>query len=217
MSLKRFILVFVLLCSFSAIDFQVEGALSMAKTRRTQSMRLLTSHKTENNIKTHTQSGSESAGSSLTELRAPNSHPIASTSTGKKFDSTTFEEVDLTPLVEQARRTGFINSINLNEASSSTHSNGNINPARDGVFARIRSAMLRHGTAGVIGSAIGVGGFEIKKKLFPGEFNDTHVNNTQVDSSKYKKLFISTDNIKKNSISVNNDTTPDYDGIINPL
>lgn len=68
MSLKRIILVFVLLCFFSEIDFQVEGTLSsIAKTRRTQSMRPLTSHKTEGTLKTHSRSGSETSSASLTE------------------------------------------------------------------------------------------------------------------------------------------------------
>lgn len=201
MSPQRIILVFVLLHYFSPIDFQVGGALSItsiAKARRTQSMRPLTYRRSGNNL--NTQSGSESSGSSITELRtAADSQPIASTSARKEIDSTSFKEVDLHPLVEKAKRTSFINSVDLNEASLSTHSNGNINPGRDGVFSRVRNAMLRYGAAVAIGSVVGVGGFEVKEKLFPvhNNTNITQVNNIQ----KYQ----------------DSNTTPDPDGIINPM
>lgn len=203
-------LAFVLLCFFSANDFHVEGTLSatsITRTHRIQSRGPLTSYRSGSNLKTHTRSGSESSGSSLTEQQtAADSQPIASTSTGKKIDSTDFNEVDLQPLVEKQKRTSFINSVNLNEASVSTHSiNGNINPAIHGVYARVRSAMLRYGSAVAIGSAVGVGGLEVNKKFFPDYNNNnniTQVNDTQVI------------NIEKNQKSVNN-VTPDSDGIIN--
>lgn len=153
MSLQRIILVLVLLyCCFSAIDFQVGGTLtgtSMAKTRRTQSMRPLTSHthKPENIGlgKTQTQSGSSISSSAstapLTEIKAADSQPIPSTSSlsGRQIDGTSFKEVDLRPLSERTRHTSSINSVDLIDPSISTHSDGHINPARDGVFARVRS------------------------------------------------------------------------------
>lgn len=213
-TLQRIILVFVLLHFFAPNDFQVGGALSIAsitKTRRTQSMRPIIPR--SGNIRNrNTQSGSESSSSSINELQSAgaDSQPIASSSsTGKEIDSTSFKEVELQPFVEKTKRTSFINSVNLNEASVSTQSNGNINPARDGVFARVRSAMLRYGSAVAIGSVVGVGGSEVKKKLFPNNNNNmniTQVNNTQEVNN----------NIKRYQDSVIN-TTTDSDGISNPI
>lgn len=94
--------------------------------------------------------------------------------------------MDLQPFVEKTKRTSSINSVSLNEASTSTHSDGHINPARDGVFARVRSAMLRYGSAVAIGSTVGVAGYEVNRKLFPDNNNITQVNNniTQVNNTE---------------------------------
>lgn len=204
MLLQRKTLVLVFLYFFSVHEFQVEGTLSsMAKTRRTQSMRPLASHKTNgNNLETHSQSGSQSSFSSAstaTELHAPavGSQPIASTSIGKQFASTSFKEVDLRPLTDNLQHTRQLSSISLHDASIATHSDGgNIDPTRHGVFARVRSTMQRYGSAVVIGAAVGVGGIEAYNHFFPGN-NKTQVNNTQV-------------------ISVNN-KAKDLDEIYNPL
>lgn len=158
-----------------------------------------------------TQSGSispissPSSKSSLTELKVVDSQPIPSTSTGIKIDSTRFTEVDLQSIPEKTRRTSSssINSISLHEASITTNSDGNINPNRNGVYARVRNSLLRYGAAGVIGSAAGVVGFEVNKQLSPDNNNN---NNTQIN------------NITKYPVSVNStNTTLDSDGIINPM
>lgn len=212
------IIISVLLCFFAVNknnEFRVEGTLTstMAKNaRRSQSMRLLTtttqSRKTGNMIETkdtHTQSGSPSSSSSssttsLTELQATDSQPI-------RIDSgTSFKDVDLKPsssIADRTRHTSLLHSVDLHEASMPTQSiDGRVNPARDGVFARVRNAILRYGTAAAIGSAIGVtvvSGAELKKQLFP-------------DSNNNKN-----DNITENSINTTTTTTIDSKEINNPM
>lgn len=99
-----------------------------------------------------------------------------------------FSEIDLQPLVDKPRRVTFDTSINVPEASSATYSDGNINPARDGVFARIRNAMLRNGLSVAIGGAIGAGGIEINRIFFQ-ENNQTienpvfNINETQANTT----------------------------------
>lgn len=189
MSLQRIIFVFVLLCFFDVNDFHVEGTLSSAaKTHRIQSKRLLTSRKAGNNLQAqHAQSDaslSASSTSSLTELKAADSQPIASTSNGVQIDSMSFKEVDLQApsMVDGIKHIRFIHSIDLSDASRVTQNiDGNINPARDGVFARVRKAMLRYGSAAAIGSAIGVTGVELKKKLLLDNANNVE-NTTTIDS-----------------------------------
>lgn len=102
-----------------------------------------------------------------------------------------FSEVDLEPLVDKTRRVTIDTSINVPEASFATYSDGNINPARDGVFARIRNAMLRHGLSVAIGGAIGAGGIEISR-IFQNNnqtlenpvFNKTQENTTLRNESE---------------------------------
>lgn len=181
MSLRHFILIFVFCTFVFTNNVQVKGMLSassITKARRTQSMRPLTFHRTENKLNTRTQSGSLSSisssasTSSLSEHKATDSHPIPSTSSRKQIDGTSFKEVDLHPLVEKTKQVSFISSVNLNEASVSTHSDGQINPTREGVHARVRSALLRYGSAIAIGTAISAAGVVIDQRFI-------HNNNTE--------------------------------------
>lgn len=162
------VVVFVLLCFFVVNNFHVKGTLtsSIAKTRRTQSMRSPTSHKNGNNLQA--QSGSSlSSTASLTELKATDSQP--STSNARRIDSMNFREIDLQPHTNRLHT-----QVDLHDASAVTHNSGNINPARDGVYARVRNAMLRYGAAAAIGSAIGATGIELKKMLYPDNNNNNN-------------------------------------------
>lgn len=230
MSLQRIILVLVLLyCCFSVIDFQVGGTLtgsSMLKTRRTQSMRPLTSHthKTENTGlgKTQTQSRSSISSSAstapLTEIKAADSEPIPSTSSlsGIQIDSTSLKEVDHRQLSERTRHTSLIESIDLNDPSISTHSDGSINPSRDGVFARVRNTILRYGSAGVIGAAVGVGGFELKKHFFADNNNNNSQENDIGQQQKSSNSSTQLNNIGYHQKTANI-STQNVEEITNPL
>lgn len=180
--LQRTILALVLFYLFSANDFQVGGALS-AKARRAQTTRLLT---TRNNLDV------QRAGSTSSLNGAADSRSTASTASGGRIDSTSFKEIDLQP-ADRARHSSLLQSIDLGEASMGVNTE-NFDPARDGVFARVRKAMLRYGAAAAIGSAVGVGGLEVKRQLFPDSSNNTE---------KYQ--------------SVVENTTDDSHGIFNPL
>lgn len=65
---------------------------------------------------------------------------------------------------------------------------GRINPARDGAFARVRSAFLRFGAAAAAGTAIGAGGAVIDQH-FIHKVNG-NVNDTQVKSEISKALSL---------------------------
>lgn len=101
-------------------------------------------------------SPSSSSASSAFSLKAAEMKPFASTST--------FQEVDLQPMIEQPKHVGFISSISLNDATAGTQS-VHLDPSRDGVYARMRSNALRFGSSAVIGSVIGVGGAVIGQRF----------------------------------------------------
>lgn len=82
-------------------------------------------------------------------------------------------ESERQPMIERTENVRFMESVDLGEASQATHTNGNINPTRDGVFARVRSAVLRYGAAAAVGSAIGVGIAEIAEHV-------NHVNEKKI-------------------------------------
>lgn len=203
MSLQRFILLFVFLYFFFIINFQVNGTLSIAKTRKAQHMRPSTSTAIHNNENVHIRSGSSSSFSdvSLAEHKVLESNPIASKSILK--------EADNQPLIEKTKSVGFINSVNLRDVSMATHNDVNINPTQDGVFARVRNAM-KYVSMAIAGSAIAAGGIVIGR-----EFDNNNNNNTNQTS---------TSNIITNSHSViTTDTNTiqrarsDFDNIVNDI
>lgn len=167
MSVQRAILVSFCLYLFYNIDFQVDGtisAFSMVKARRSQSMKPSTSYKTE--IESRHRSDSISSSDSVAEIKTTNPQPIPSTSAGSRFSETSIHEVDLQPLVENGKKVGLAraNLPDLHEAAVGTHV-ADINPARDGLYSRVRSAFLQFSSAVVVGSAIGAGGVAIGEHL----------------------------------------------------
>lgn len=160
MAVQCVIFVYICLYSFYTGDFQVQGVIPTATlARRTQSMRPLVMRKTDFSLNTQTRSSSitSSSADSIVELKSTDSQPFPSTSTGIRISDTGMREVNLHPVVEKARHVGshHVNLPNLNEASAGTHRNGEINPARDGLYARVKSAFLHFGSAAAVGSAIG--------------------------------------------------------------
>lgn len=180
MMLQHVNLVFVYSYLF-IVNFQADGTLSpstLAKTRRTQSMRpLSTVHRTENILRTQSDTLSAISSSSLdlsmTGSEIIDSRPIASSSSSaRQIDTSVLKEVELTPLIEKTKRVNFINTPNLHEASVATYSDGNINPARDsawctfrpGVLSRVKK-ILQYGSLALAGSAIGAGGVKFAQSL----------------------------------------------------
>lgn len=172
MMLQHVNLVFVYSYLF-IVNFQADGTLSpstLAKTRRTQSMRpLSTVHRTENILRTQSDTLSAISSSSLdlsmTGSEIIDSRPIASSSSSaRQIDTTVLKEVELAPLIEKTKRVNFINTPNLHEASVATYSDGNINPARDGVLSRVKK-ILQYGSLALAGSAIGAGGVKFAQSL----------------------------------------------------
>lgn len=190
-------------------NIQVECVFSstMAKARRTQSMKPFATHTVET-IETAPdiqKSGSISSISSSDSFvhvhKESDTQPIEPSTSAVRSDSPSFQEVDLRPLVEESKRVSFINNpVNLEDPSAVTHRQGRINPTRDGVFARARSGMMQRvsgtivGTA--VGTALGIAGVEISKNILHSQ----GVNNTETSVP----------------ISMNN-TTIDSDGIVNKI
>lgn len=161
----------------------VESFFSMAKARRSQSMRTYTRANVESNLLNRSsRSGSSSSpsGSKATLVR-PKTNPIASTSNQKATDTElqskssidqNLKEIEIQPLVDSdTLHIRAASQLSLREASIGTHSGGSLNPARDGVRARVQNILQRNGAsvavAAAVGTGIGVGGFYIGKNLTP--------------------------------------------------
>lgn len=77
----------------------------------------------------------------------------------------------------------------MNEASTSTrrhYYNGEIEPARDGVFARVRKAFVRFGASAAVEAAIGAGGV-VKDQRFI--HNKTNVDSPSIFTNTSKQNY----------------------------
>lgn len=139
-----------------------ESTLSMAKTRRTQSMGEYTRHIEFDPI-------SPSASTS----QQPKPSPVKS--------NHSLKEIELRPLMdEETLHFRAASALSLQEASLGTHSGGRINPARDGVKARIRKILQRYAAPVAIGSTIGGVGTYVGTNLIKSESkNRTNIHSTQ--------------------------------------
>lgn len=168
------------------IIVQVESAFSSsnaAKVQRTHAMRVPSLNR-ELTLKTRPASFSSASSSSSTiSLNGESeSKPLARTSALlPELDINLHEKTNLQPKMSKQVR---VNSVpNLIDPMAGTQSE-RLDPARDGVFARMRNRMLRYGSAVAIGSAIGVGGITAKQLLSQNYNNNfTEPINATVQSS----------------------------------
>lgn len=203
--------------SLIVLNSEVKAAFStasVARVGRIQPIRLFASGKPVNTPNVHTRSGSVSSVSSFSTLASETSftqpkpiqtEPIlsrASDFNGVELQPISegelrpisesgyrpMSESELQPMIERARHVSFMETVDLHDASAATHSNGNINPARDGVFARVRSATLRFGIAAVVGTSIGAGGAVIARNYFHKTIETT--SNVTMESSDEEILRI---------------------------
>lgn len=136
----------------------------------------------------HTQPvsiSSSSSAASLTTLEDGRTGPFASTSL----------DIQREPLVEKAKSVRFNPMIDLSEATASTDiDHRNLNPARDGVFSRIRKIMFRNAAPVAVGAAVGgaAGGY-------------VAANGFELFNSTYWRAATAPKSIN-NSISSNDDT-----------
>lgn len=133
---------------------KAEAAISSARTR-SQSMKTLRRNYENNPSPPRTSSSSIDSSSQLDAKIEPKA------STSKQTCEGCLREVDLQPIAEEKAIRRLRTEVNLNEAMVSTHSDGRINPSRDGVYARIRNIFHQHGVPLAFGNAVGLGGFEI--------------------------------------------------------
>lgn len=181
--------VFISVIIVQIVMTQVESTFpssAAAKVRRTQSMKA-SSYNSELRPKTRPVSPSTSSTSS-TASRIAETEPMAST-------SALLQEIDIKPIVEESKRVRFGSATSLVDPMAVTHSE-NLDPARDGVFARMRNAMVRYGSAAAIGSALGAGVLAAKQLLSQ--------NNTM-------------QSVVVNTTTQNLSNQTDYDGIDNPF
>lgn len=152
--------VFIFFSIFHTEAQMVSSAL--AKARRTQSMKPL-SYEIRSNVQ---PTGSSSATLTLERQHNQKTQPLASTSADAtasimKEEANHFEKPMKTSGIQKV---GSFSSINLEEALRATNSEI-LDPARDGVYARVRNAIRNQisnvaiGTAS--GSAIGAAGFQL--------------------------------------------------------
>lgn len=163
---------------------QVESTLtsSVAKGRRTQSMRI-PPYNSELRPKTPPASPSGSSSSTASRNIESESKPIAGTSSSFQLET---EHQHLEPLIEkESKHVRVISSARSIDPMAGTQSE-HLDPTRDGVFARMRNRMLRYGSSAVIGYAIGAGGLTAAKQLlFQNSNNITQpVNTTQNRSNQ---------------------------------
>lgn len=133
-----------------------------------------------------------SRGRSLSMSAVSRSHefkPLTPTRTESEFSSSaTINEAESRPstshrhqdgeiaeqqhLVEQTRRVSFATPVDLTEASLPTNHGDNLNPARDGVFARVQRIIYEAAAPAAVGVAVGVGIVEF--------INSTHLNSSSM-------------------------------------
>lgn len=163
---RVFLSICTLLCLTGVIFLEVQGTLPspVATIRRIRPIiRLPESYKSNVAESTHSRSGSVSSFSSshsedsISRYQTGESEAIQSTSTGKRAGKSEFKEVELRPMINSPKHVSFMKAVDFSDASTSTHTHGNINPARDGARARMRNAVLRFGAAAVVGTAVGAG------------------------------------------------------------
>lgn len=153
---------------------------SIARVGRIEPVRLFASNKPANNPSVHTRSESISSVSTFsstaseTQPKPIQNEPIQSSSSSfngveprtipeseprpisESELQRTFES-ERQPMIDRAKHVRFMETVDLHDASVGTHSDGHINPAQHGVYARVRSAVLRFGGAVAVGTAVGAG------------------------------------------------------------
>lgn len=119
--------------------------------------------------------------------------PKSSTSFAEQ-DQISMKEIKLHE-IEDLQQVRNVLDLNLRDSTAATNSE-RINPARDGVFARLRNAVFRYGVPGGVGSALTIGGLEAQKWLNNRTLNETLTRATNTSVSMVQQ-----------SINITNDTT----------
>lgn len=121
--------------------------------------------------------GALSSSSSVSSTASYKNEPIASSSSLQpEIDLDQHQHLDHNPLIEQSKHVRFASSVSSLVDPLAVTQDEHLDPRRDGVIARMRSAMLRYGSAVAIGSAIGAGSLATTKHFFQN--NNTQLNST---------------------------------------
>lgn len=189
---------------------------SVTRVGRIEPIRLFASNKPASIPNVHTRSESVSSVSSFSTLASETSFtqpkpiqtdPIPSTSSSfngveirpnsqsehrpiSESELYTSFDSERQPMIERAKHVRFMESIDLHDASRATHSNGNINPARDGVFARVRGTVLRFAAAAAVGTAIGATGAVITRNFIQNNNNVNEVTSFMPTTEMSEELRI---------------------------
>lgn len=149
------------------VDSQLPSS-AVISARRSQSMSMLSIRpKITPNVKSETFA---STSTGQTSVKKTDPKDIPSTSE--------FEEIDLQSPIKEAKQANQvkISPVDLTEASMGTHNGIHLNPARDGINARIRQYGSSAATAAAAASVVAIGGIAggiaIERSMTPKNTNN---------------------------------------------
>lgn len=114
-----------------------------------------------------------------------------STSEFKEIEPRERELLEREPLVEKTRRVvSFSPNVDLSSASLSTHRGAeNLNPTRDGVFARVQRILFPVAIGAAVGATAGGVGVDAFEKINSTYVNATKAMNDIIDNNKLLNIF----------------------------
>lgn len=206
----QYIFILNLLTTFSHVELVFSSSgLVRSPARRTQSMKTY-SHITELNQKIDSQvastSSSSSSSSRSTQVNAK-SKPLQTTTN----EGESFKEIEIRPLIEEMDRESLhrLSVAQLSAGEASLATNGPINPARDGVRARVRKILQQNGVQVAVGSVIGAGGLYVGMNWF----HNSNTSSNQFLNSTINTTTTTTTSTTQKARVIDDDA----DDIINPL
>lgn len=107
-------------------------------------------------------------------------------------DSFGRERNDRDPLIAESRRVHFAPNVDMSSVSAATHHGmENLNPARDGVFARVRSILFPAAVGVGVGAAVGAGSVVLfdNFNLTKGDTNELTTMGPNDDANGLKIVF----------------------------
>lgn len=186
----QFVFIFKMLSTIDPVE-PVFPSLAKSTTRRTQSMNTF-SRNIELNQIIDSQAASTSGTSSSSRSSPVKAKSNTPTSIANEGDS--FKEIEVRPLIEEMDRESLhrLSVAQLGASEASLATNGPINPARDGVRARVRKFLQRHGVPVAVGSVVGagVGGFYVGTNWINNNNTSSNLSTTTTTSTTKKVRVI---------------------------
>lgn len=123
------------------------------------------------------------------------SQPASSASSSSNIHG--FNEVQLRPLIDETSYNRLPLQFDLQEATSGSHTGMQLNPARDGVYARIRKILRKHSLPAAVGFtfgvATGIGGVNYVGKMSNNSKHSSKIENYESSTLKIVSSTMETD------------------------